>query len=465
MSSQEYIAGLVAKARKAQAEYAEFSQEQLNKVARAAAKCVFDNAELLAKEAVAETHMGTVDGKIAKQKGAMKQQWMYTKSRVSKGIVGWEKGKLDVDCILKIAKPAGIIACVMPVTNPTVTFGSNAMQALKGGNAIIVCPHPRAKKVSLLCNDMIRKAIAEAGAPIDVVQCVEDPTIEMTGEAMRQVDLVVATGGPGMVKAANSSGNPSLGVGQGNVQSIIDKGMSAEFDRIAAGIMLSRSVDSGIPCSCEQTIWIPAEDKDAFVAAINRNRGLYVDDEKVIQNMRDRIFQVSGKANPDYVGVNIQKFGKECGADIPDHVLSLVVPVHAYAKNEVLCKEKLLPVCAMYAYDGPFEDAIAMAKENLLMEGAGHSSDVYTNNQEHQVYAGLELPVCRLPVNGGQGLIAGRPYYTGGMASTNGIGCGYWQKNVLNTNLTFERLLNYTQVLYRVDAPVEDPTDEEVWAE
>ncbi len=469
MADQVYVQELMDKARAAQAIFANATQEQLNLAARACAKVVFDNAEMFAREAVEETGMGTIPGKVAKQMNSMRYQWMYTKSRPSTGIIGWEKGKLDVDCILTFAKPAGILCGVMPTTNPTTNIGSNTMQALKCGNAIIICPHPRAKKVSKHCCDLIRAAVAETGAPIDLIQCVEEPTMDLTQAIMKAVDLVLVTGGTGVVKAGNESGNPSLGCGQGNVQVVIDKNMSYDFDRIATLIANNRAYDSGIPCTCEQTVFVPAADKEAFIAALNRNNGMYVDDKDIIQKFRETIFNIdpiTGVAtpNPKKVGNNIQSLGKECGLDVPDNVVAVALEVTKYGTDELLCREKMLPVVSLFAYEGEWEDAIAMAKTNLLMEGAGHSSSIYTDDREHQIWAGYELPVGRVCVNGGQGLAGGRPYYCGGMPATSGTGCGYWQKNAISDNLTFERMLNYTRVLYRVPAEVEDPTDEEIWA-
>ena len=414
--------------------------------------------------------MGTVEGKTKKMKGAMTNQWAYTKGRVSKGVVGWEKGKLKEDCILKIAKPAGVIAGVMPVTNPTTTFGANAMQALKGGNAIIVCPHPRAKNVTKHCCELIRAAIEAVGAPADLVQAVEEPTMAITAEVMRQCDIVVATGGPGMVKAANSSGNPSFGVGQGNCQVVIDQDMADQFDEMAADIVPNRAYDSGIPCTGEQTIIVPAKDMAAFCAALERHQGYIVRDEAAIDRLRKLLFKIdpeTGAAHPDpaYVGKNVQELGHEIGIEVPDDVLSIFIPISKYGKDELLCKEKMCPVANLYAYEGDWKEAVHVAKTNLLMEGAGHSTDIYSKNKDHQIYAGIELPVCRLPVNCGQGMLGGRPYFAGGMPSTSGLGCGFWQSNSLSGNLTFEHLLNYTRMLYKVKESRPNPTEEEIWAE
>lgn len=463
-----YIKGLIERARVAQAEYADYTQEQYNKVARACAKVVYDNAQMLAEEAVEETRMGTVEGKVLKMKAAMVSQWHYTKDKISKGIVGWEQGKLDVDCILKIAKPVGVIAAVMPSTNPTTNMGANAMQALKGGNAIIVCPHPRATKVSLHCADLMREAITALGAPADLVLCVEEPTIEMTQAAMHYTDLVMATGGTGIVEAANSSGNPSLGVGQGNCQVIIDKGMEEKFDELAAAAVVNRAWDSGIPCTGEQSIIMPACDEEAVFAAFERNGAFVIRDEAQVDLIRKALFNVdeNGKytLNRDHVGKPVQDLGRAVGIEVPEDKQVLMLKVTKYGTDEPLCREKLCPVSAAISYEGDWEEAISIAKKNLLMEGAGHSSDIYTKSEEKQIYAGKELPVCRLIINNSNSVVGGEPYFTNGMIATSGVGCGIWQKNILSENLNFSHLLNYTRMYYTVPGK-ETPTDEEIWAE
>lgn len=316
---------------------------------------------------------------------------------------------------------------------------------------------------------MIREAIAAVGAPADLVQVIEEPSIEMTGEAMRQCDLILATGGPGMVKAANSSGTPSFGVGQGNCQVVIDRGMSGKFEEMAADIVNNRAYDSGIPCTGEQTIILPEEDMDAFCAALERNKGMVIDNPTVIARFREMLFvpDKAGipRANPDYVGKNVQELGHEAGIAVPDVVLSIFVKIGKYGPDELLCKEKMCPIANLYGYKGDWKEAVHIAKTNLLMEGAGHSTDVYSNDKDHQIYAGIELPVCRMPINSGQSMVGGRPYYSGGLPSTSSLGCGFWQSNNISENLTFEHLLNYTRMLYKVETNKPNPTEEEIWAE
>lgn len=464
---QQYVEEVMKKARAAQAIFAEATQEQLNKAARTVARTVYDNAEIFAEEAVAETGMGTVEGKILKQKGAMTSQWCYTKDKISTGVVGWEQGKLDVDCILKIAKPVGVVAAVMPVTNPTTCFGHNAMVSLKSGNAIIICPHPRAKHVSLHCTRLMRENLEKEGFPADLVQCVEEPSIEATNAFMHAADVILATGGPGMVVAANSSGNPSLGVGQGNVQMVIDKGMNRIFDELAVAAITNRAWDSGIPCTGEQTIIMPECDKDELVAAFERNGAVEVHDPVAIDKLRKMLFnEKDGKLtpNPVWVGQTAQDIGKAIGVEVPEGKKTLLVHIEKYGWDEPLCKEKMCPVSNYITYSGEWADGVKIAKANLMREGAGHSSVIYTDSEENQRYAGLQLPVCRLIVNSGEAVVGGEPYYTNGMIATAGVGCGYWQKNVLSENLTFAHLLNYTRLFYTVPGKP-TPTEEEIWSE
>ena len=462
-----YVDELVRKAREAQAVYESTDQKTLNRAARAVARVVYDNAEAFAVEAVNETGMGTVEGKILKQKSAMTSQWCYTRDKKSTGVIGWEQGKLDVDCILKIAKPVGVVAAVMPVTNPTTTMGANARYALKSGNAIIVCPHPRAKNVSLHCAGLMRQALEQIGLPADLVQCVEEPSIGMTGAVMHAADVVVATGGTGMVEAANSSGNPSLGVGQGNCQVVIDKGMNRYFEKLAQAAITNRAWDSGIPCTGEQTIIMPACDCDEIVAAFERNGAMVVTDPEPIEKLRKLLFiEKNGKLspNPDWVGQSAQTIGKAIGVDVPNEKKTLLVRIEKYGHDEPLCKEKMCPVSNFITYSGDWAEGVHIARTNLLVEGAGHSSDIYTEDKDRQVYAGIQLPVCRLIVNNGNCVVGGEPYYTNGMVATAGVGCGFWQKNILSENLTFANLLNYTRMFYTVPGKP-TPSEEEIWAE
>lgn len=246
MEPKEYIAELVAKARKAQAQIAGYSQEQIDALVRAVGKAGYDNVEDLAKRAVEETKMGRVDSKIVKNRKSTMVAWYYLKDKKSVGVVEED----PIEQIVTIAKPIGVIGCVTPVTNPTATPLVNGMHVLKGRNAAIFAPHPTSKKSSTYTVNLMREAIKKLGAPEDLVQIIEEPSIELTQLLMSSVDVVVATGGPGMVKAAYSSGRPSYGVGQGNVQILVDKDYQ-DYAALAASTVFSRSYDNGLPCTCD----------------------------------------------------------------------------------------------------------------------------------------------------------------------------------------------------------------------
>lgn len=469
MDFETYVETLMAKARKAQEQYAGSTQKQLNSAARIAAKTVYDNAEMFAREAVEETRLGNVEDKIAKQRNLLKDQWCFTKDKITTGVVGWEQGKLNEDCILKIAKPLGVICGVMPSTNPTATLAANCMQALKTGNAIIVCPHPRAQKVSMHCVEMIREAIKEVGAPEDLVQCTEIASMELTGLLMHAADVVVATGGPGVVNAANSSGKPSLGVGQGNCQVCIDHGMTEKFDEMAEKMIPNRAFDNAILCSGEQMFILPAEDAERFKKAIEAYGAMVIDDEAVISKIRSAIFvpKKSGdgyQLNVDLVGKSAREIAAAVGIAIPEGVKLLVARISEFGEKELLCREKLLPVSCYFPYEGNWDTALKIAKANLMIEGAGHSAVVYSDDKDHQLRAGLELPVCRVVINNCDAAIGGGRYYDTGTVATSGVGCGYWQHNILSENLNYSHLLNYTRMIFTVQGK-EPPTDEEIWAE
>lgn len=465
----EYLEELLQKARAAQKVFETFSQKDTDKAARAAGKAVYDNARTLALEAIKETSMGNLESKLAKMGDGLTYQWLYAKDKKSKGVIGWEKGKLDVDCILKIAKPIGVVGAIQPTTNPTSTMASNAMQALKTGNAIIVCPHPRAKNVSIHCCELMREAIAAVGAPRDLIQIIEMPSIEMTEELISMVDVVVATGGSNMVKAAYSSGHPSLGVGQGNCQVVVDKNMNADFPKIAAGFVRNRSYDNGIPCTGEQQLILPACDKEELLAEMDKAGAYIIEDEGTIEKIRRLLFKYKERTgeyamDPAIVGFNVYQLAELLGITIPEGKKIMLVKLEKYGADELLSREKLCPVSGYYTYEGDWANGVKIAKANLELEGAGHSSDVYSNDESHQIYAGEQLPVCRLIINNCNKVVAGTPYYTNGMVPSGGIGCGYWGGNSIGENMNFTYLLNYTRLFYTVEGK-DAPTHEEIWAE
>lgn len=455
METEAYIQSLVEKARAAQKEFETYSQEQVDKAVRAIGKTIYDNAEMLAKMAVDETDMGNYEDKIMKNKGKAKMSWYKLKGVKSRGIIRY----LDDIGIVEVAKPIGVIGCVSPTTNPTMTPNQNAMIALKGGNAIIVCPHPRAKATGVKTVELMRQALKEIGYPEDLIQIVPEPTMEASGLVMKLCDACVSTGGPGMVKAAYSSGKPAFGVGAGNVQSLVDRDM--DLSVVAPKIARSRTYDNGVLCTCEQCVHIPAEDLDEMVEQLKAQGAYYIEKDEEVAALRKAMFP-TGSINKDVVGASPKAIAALAGIDVPDETRLLLVRVGAAGADENLTKEKLCPVLCIFPYD-TWEEAVDRAVTNLYNEGAGHSTILHTNNKGHVEYAAVRLPVSRIGVNliGSSGLGGS---FDSGLNPTATLGCGTWGNNSISENLWWTHLVNISRIAYCMpDNPV--PSDEEIWAE
>src|SRR6195256_3483297 len=377
---------LVAKAHVAQAAFESFSQEQVDAIVKGIGKYVYDNAEMLARMAVDETGIGVYEDKILKNKGKARVIWNNLKGKKSRGIIG-EDAETNM---VFVAKPMGVVAAVTPVTNPIVTPMCNAMFAIKTGNAVIFAPHPKAEKCTEQLTDAFMKVVKAQDGPDNLIQMVKKGSIEMTQELMKAVDVVVATGGGAMVKSAYSSGRPSFGVGAGNVPVIIDRDVNIKdaVDKIVAGA----SFDNGIICSHEQVVFPPEERFDETGELFEETGKVwFTEDEGQVQKLRDVVFP-GGRLNKDVVGRSAREIGAMAGIEVPATARIILLPAKGAGTSDVLAKEKLCPVVAILPYT-TFTEAVAHAKANLLVEGAGHSAAVHSHNEAHIREAGVELPV------------------------------------------------------------------------
>ena len=449
------VMAMIAKAHAAQQEFEEYSQEDVDKAVRAVGKVIYDHGEELAKMAVDETKMGVYEDKILKNKGKAKITWYRLKGVKSRGIIE----RLDDIGIIKVSKPIGVIGCISPMTNPTMTPMHNAMIALKGANAMIVCPHPKAKKTGVATVEYMREALKEVGAPVDLLQIIPDPSLADSEAIMANCDATIATGGPGMVKAAYSSGKPSFGVGAGNVQTLV--ATDADFPLSAAQIAKSRTYDNGVLCTCEQCIHIQDKQYDEMVKLLQEQGGYYIHTPEDVDKLRAGLFP-DGNINKKCVGGSPLEIAETSGLDVPEDTKFLMVKIDKYGADEPLSKEKLCPVMCVTNYD-TWENAVAHAKTNLLNMGAGHSCVVRSHTKEHIDYAGEELPVSRIGVNmvGSSGLGGG---FNIGLNPTATLGCGSWGGNGLSENLWWNHLVNSARIAIPVEG-VETPTDEEIWGE
>jgi len=428
----------VENARRAQAVFARDFTDQgvVDEIVKACAQTIFENAEALSRLAVEETGMGVLADKIAKCKSKSQGIWSDLKGKKSMGVLRVD----DKTKLVEIAKPIGVVAGITPMTNPVVTPMSKIMFAIKTRNAIIIAPHPKAAKCSGLAVQLIKEAIARFKVPEYLVQILNTPSVEATQELMRSCDVVVATGGMAMVKAAYSSGKPSFGVGAGNVQVILDSGI--DFREAAAKVVRGRTFDNGIICSGEQSFIYNQADKAAVKAAFEAEGAYFVPDAErdLVVNA---IFEKGGLAR-DTVGQSTGFIARKAGIVIPAGTRVLVLESRGFGAADVVSREKMCPVLACFPCQ-TMDEAIHIARTNLLLEGAGHTAGIHSNSQENIAKAGSSLPVSRMIVNAVCATTAGGSV-EGGLSFTNTLGCGSWGGNSISENFTYKHLLNVTRV-------------------
>lgn len=449
------IKSMVAKARKAQAIFEKnFNQAQVDEMVRIAGQTVYDNAHMLSKLAVEETGMGVLEDKIAKCHAKSMGVWHDLKDKKSMGVLRVdEKTKL-----VEIGKAIGVIAGITPVTNPVVTPMSKIMFCLKTKNAIIIAPHPKARLCSGLTVELICSALEKLGLPEGMVQIVSEPSVEKTQELMRSCDVVVATGGMAMVKSAYSSGKPSYGVGAGNVQVVLDRGI--DFMEAAGKVVTGRKFDNGIICSGEQS-FIYHQDDRAEVMAAFAAQGAHLVPEAEREQVVNVIFD-KGNLARDIVGQSAAVIAQRAGIEIPQGTKVLILEAKGVGEADIICKEKMCPVLAAFAYQ-TFDEAVRIATANLLLEGAGHTAGIHSNDQEHIALMGSRIPVSRLIVNAPCATTAGGSV-EGGLAFTNTLGCGTWGGNSISENFTYKHLLNITRIASTAKKKAAPPTRELAFA-
>ena len=453
MEPREYVMNLIEKARIAQKEFEKYSQEQVDEAVRAIGKAVYDNGELLARMAVDETGMGVYEDKIVKNKGKSKAVWNKLKGVKSRGIIRY----IAEEGLVEVAKPIGVIGAVTPTTNPTMTPMQNAMIALKGGNALIICPHPRGKICGKKTVDLMNEALAKLGVPENLIQIIEEPTVEMSSLIMQLSDACISTGGPGMVKVAYSSGKPAFGVGAGNVQCLVD--YDADIEEVVPKIVKGRTYDNGILCTCEQSAILPTEKYESYIDELVKHGAYYIEKDEEVDALRKVLFP-DGSINRDCVGASPVNIAKMAGIVVPEDTKLLVVKVKGSGEEDYFAKEKMCPVLSAYSYD-TWEEAVAIANANLIHEGQGHSAVIHSYTKENIEYAAQILPVSRFAVNqiGSSGLGGA---FTNGLNPTATLGCGSWGNNSISENLWFNHLINISRIAYEIPGRCV-PTDEEIW--
>lgn len=442
VSIQE-VRTLVKNAKAAQQKLESMNQEQIDKIVKAIADAGFENAEKLAKMANEETGFGKYEDKIIKNVFASKMVYETLKDTKTVGIIGEYRENKTID----IATPVGVVAGLIPSTNPTSTVIYKAMIALKGGNAIVFSPHPNAKKCILETVEIIRNAAVNAGCPKDAIGCITTPSLQGTSELMKHklTSLILATGGEAMVKAAYSSGTPAIGVGPGNGPAFIDK--SADIKLAVKRIIDSKTFDNGTICASEQSIVIEESIENEVVSEL-KNQGAYLLNEEESQKLSKFIMRANGTMNPQIVGKSVETICKLANLNnVPSTAKVLVARETKVGPDVAYSREKLTPILAFYV-EKNIDSVITRCREILLNEGAGHTFSMHANNEELVKIFALHMPVSRVLVN--------TPSTLGGIgASTNltpalTLGCGAIGGSSTSNNIGPLDLINIKKVAYGV---------------
>ncbi len=443
VDSVEALEKAIARVKKAQEEFSKYSQEQVDKIFFAAA-CAADKMRIpLAKMAVAETGMGIVEDKVIKNHYAA--EYIYNAYRDVKtcGVIEEDKAF----GIKKVAEPIGLVAAVIPTTNPTSTAIFKTLICLKTRNGIIISPHPRAKNSTIAAAKVILEAAVKAGAPEDIISWIDVPSLEMTNLLMKEADIILATGGPGMVKAAYSSGKPALGVGAGNTPAIIDD--SADIVLAVNSIIHSKTFDNGMICASEQSVIVLdsvyEQVKEEFSA-----RGCYFLNPEETEKVRKTII-INGALNAKIVGQKAATIAKLAGVTVPESTKIIIGEVESVELAEEFAHEKLSPVLAMYRATD-IKDAFAKAEHLIADGGYGHTSSIYLNPQTRsEVLDEFQerMKTCRILVNtpSSQGGIG--DLYNFKLAPSLTLGCGSWGGNSISENVGVKHLINIKTVAER----------------
>ncbi|HHY63932.1 MAG TPA: bifunctional acetaldehyde-CoA/alcohol dehydrogenase [Clostridiaceae bacterium] len=429
--------------REAQRMFASYTQEQVDKIFLAAASAANKERIPLAKMAVEETGMGVVEDKVIKNHYASEYIYNAYKNIKTCGVVEEDKAY----GIKKIAEPVGIIAAVIPTTNPTSTAIFKTLIALKTRNGIILSPHPRAKKCTIEAARIVLEAAVKAGAPEGIIDWIDVPSLELTNMVMKEADLILATGGPGMVKAAYSSGKPAIGVGPGNTPAVIDE--SADILLAVNSIIHSKTFDNGMICASEQSVIVPEK---IYKAVRNefKARGCYFLDKDEIEKVRKTIL-VDGAINAKIVGQTAYKIASLAGITVPENTKILIGEVESTDLSEPFAHEKLSPVLAMYKVKD-FSEALDKAEQLVAAGGFGHTASVYldpvTGRDKLDEFAS-RMKACRILLNtpSAQGGIG--DLYNFKLAPSLTLGCGSWGGNSVSENVGVKHLLNIKTVAER----------------
>ncbi|NLP28916.1 MAG: bifunctional acetaldehyde-CoA/alcohol dehydrogenase [Clostridia bacterium] len=429
--------------REAQRKYATYTQEQVDEIFRQAAMAATNARVRLAKMATEETGMGIVEDKVIKNH--FSSEYIYNKYKDEKTCGLIEKD--ESFGIVKMAEPIGVVAAVVPTTNPTSTAIFKALIALKTRNGVIFSPHPRAKKSTIEAARIVLEAAVKAGAPKNIIGWIDEPSVALSSIVMKEADIVLATGGPGMVKAAYSSGKPAIGVGAGNTPAIIDE--TAHIKMAVNSILLSKTFDNGVICASEQSVLILDSVYDEVMEEFAQ-RGAYILKEDEVDKVRNILIK-DGALNADIVGQSAYKIAQLAGIEVPESAKVLIGEVESIEPEEAFSHEKLSPILAAYRVKD-FDEALYKAAKLVEYGGFGHTSVLYTDqikSRDRIAKFGATMKTGRTIINmpSSQGAIG--DLYNFKLAPSLTLGCGSWGGNSVSENVGVKHLLNIKSVAER----------------
>lgn len=458
MSAKEEIGKLVERSRKAQKQIENYTQEQVDELIRAMVWCVAKPgmAEEIAQFTVDETQLGNYEGKFLKIQRKTRATLMDIIHDKSVGILEEDKER----AIVKIAKPMGVIGALSPSTNPEATPVIKAIHAIKGRNSIIVAPHPRAKLTNKKICDLMRSAIEACGAPADLVQGIEIPSLDLTNELMAQCDRVLATGGGAMVTAAYSSGTPALGVGVGNAVITVDE--TADLDDAAEKIRMSKTLDFAASCSSDNSVILVNEIYENMMSKLKEKGGYLVNDEEK-EKLKNTLWDDEGHINTAMVAQPAEKIANMANIDIPEGTQFYIVPENGWGKEHPFSGEKMSVIMALYKADN-IDHAIELTNNIQAYQGQGHSCGIYSNSDDNIMRLANATKTSRVMVNQPQAASNSGNLWNG-MRQTFSLGCGSWGGNGTNNNISWRDLINETWVSKPLSQSKELMSDEDLFGD
>ena len=458
MSAKEEIEVLINRSREAQKQIENYTQEQVDELIRAMVWSVAKPgmAEEIAQFTVDETQLGNYDGKFLKIQRKTRATLMDIIDDKSVGILEEDTER----AIVKIAKPMGVIGALSPSTNPEATPVIKSIHAVKGRNSIIVAPHPRAKLTNKKICDLMREAIVKCGAPADLVQAIEIPSLELTNELMAQCDRVLATGGGAMVNAAYSSGTPALGVGVGNAVITVDD--TADLDDAAEKIRISKTLDLAASCSSDNSVILVESIYEEMISKLKDKGGFLVNEEEK-QKLKETLWDEEGHLNTAIVAQPAEKIADMANIEIPEGTGFYIVPETGWGKEFPFSGEKLSVIMALYRASD-IEHAIELTNNIQAYQGQGHSCGIYSNSDENIMKLANSTKTSRVMVNQPQAASNSGNLWNG-MRQTFSLGCGSWGGNGTNNNISWRDLINETWVSKPLSQTKELISDEELFGD